>query len=401
MKTYGKIMSLVLATVMCFGIVSFAGCSDNTKAEAKSYMTVDINPSIEFTLDKDNKIVSVTALNDDGAVLISGTAFAGKTAEEGAKLVVELATQQGYLVKGEASKNADEVNIAVTGNTETAKKIYENVKGKVDKYIEDSGIAAAVKEGQAKGVEELRKMAIAMGLDKDEAVKMDAEALIKYIGESRKETAELMSEELRQMYYKAKNTEIKVAENEAVVKAIGTVDEAYKSAVEQLDNAKEALKSAEKAILDAYNTYFVKADSDYQVALKKVLEAKAEYNKQKAIVAEMTDSTEKAAAEVILKGKKTALDIAEGSLNGFKTTAEGFVKAASTTFDKAYEAIDTIKANLPSEIQTKLTSAAKDIDKAANTAKDKAFDNFEKLYKDQIAAYNTMVKDAQKAQKKA
>ena len=400
MKTYGKIMSLVLATVMCFGIVSFAGCSGKT-AEAQSYMTVDINPSVEFTLDKDNKIVSVTALNDDGAVLISGTAFAGKTAEEGAKLVVELATQQGYLVKGEASKSDDEVKIAVTGNTETAKKIYENVKGKVDKYIEDSGIAAAVKEGQQKGVEELRKMAIAMGLDKDEAAKMDAEALIKYIGESRKETAKLMSEELRQMYYKAKNSKIKIAENEAVIKAIGTVDEAYKQAVEQLNNAKKALESAEKAVLEAYNTYFVSADSKYQQAVKAVLDAKAEYNKQKAVVAEMADSIEKQAAEAILATKKATLDAAEGSLKGIKTAAEGLVEAASTTFDAAYEAIDTIKAKLPAEIKTKLEASVKDIDKAANTAKDKAFETFEKQYKPQIIAYDNMVKAAQKTQKKA
>ena len=393
MKTYGKIMSLVLATVMCFGIVSFAGCSGKT-AEAQSYMTVDINPSVEFTLDKDNKIVSVTALNDDGAVLISGTAFVGKTAEEGAKLVVELATQQGYLVKGEASKTDGEVKIAVSGNAETAKKIYDSVKGKVDKYIEDSGIGAAVKEGKAKGVEELRKMAIAMGLDK-------AEELIKYIGESRKETAELMSEELRQMYYKAKNSEIKIAENEAVIKAIGTVDEAYKQAVEQLDKAKDALKSAEKAVLEAYNTYFVSADSKYQQAVKAVLDAKAEYNKQKAIVAEMADSIEKQAAEAILATKKATLDAAEKTLAGMKTLAQTGVEVASTTFDKAYEAIDTIKAKLPSEIKTKLEASVKDIDKAANTAKDKAFETFEKQYKPQIIAYDNMVKAAQKTQKKA
>lgn len=400
MKTYGKIMSLVLATVMCFGIVSFAGCSGKT-AEAQSYMTVDINPSVEFTLDKDNKIVSVTALNDDGAVLISGTAFVGKTAEDGAKLVVELATEQGYLVKGEASKTDGEVKIAVSGNTETAKKIYDSVKGKVDKYIEDSGIAAAVKEGQQKGVEELRKMAIAMGLDKDEAAKMDAEALIKYIGESRKETAKLMSEELRQMYYKAKNSKIKIAENEAVIKAIGTVDEAYKQAVEQLDKAKEALKSAEKAVLEAYNTYFVSADSKYQQAVKAVLEAKAEYNKQKATVAEMADSIEKQAAEAILATKKATLDAAEKTLAGMKTLAQTGIEAASTTFDAAYEAIDTIKAKLPAEIKTKLEASVKDIDKAANTAKDKAFETFEKQYKPQIIAYDKMVKDAQKTQKKA
>ena len=402
MKTHGKIVSLVLATIMCLGMVSFTGCfgnDTNSTAEASSYMTVDINPSIEFTLDKNNKIVSVTALNDDGAVLVSGSAFVGKTAEEGAKLVVKLATEQGYLVKGEASSTDNEVNIAVTGNTETAKKIYENVKTKVNKYIEDSGIAAAVKEGEAKGLEELRKMAIAMGLDEDEAAKMDVEALIEYIGESRKETAELMSEELRQMYYKAKNTQIKVAENEAVVKAIGTANETYTKAVESLNSAKEALKEAETKILDAYNTYFVSADSDYQKALKDVLDAKAAYNKQKAEVAEMADGVEKTLEEGILAGKKSALDTADLVLSTAKTTAEAAIKVASTAFDEAYKAIDSIKASWPEEIQTVLTSAATEIDTAVNTAKDSAFADFEKLYKTQIEAYNTMIENAQKAQK--
>lgn len=197
------------------------------------------------------------------------------------------------------------------------------------------------------------------------------------------------------------NSKIKIAENEAVIKAIGTVDEAYKQAVEQLNNAKKALESAEKAVLEAYNTYFVSADSKYQQAVKDVLNAKAEYNKQKAVVAEMADGPDKKIAEGLLAGKKTALDIAEGSLEGIQTTAEGLVKAASTTFDAAYEAIDDIKAKLPAEIKTKLEASVKDIDKAANTAKDKAFETFEKQYKPQIIAYDKMVKDAQKTQKKA
>ena len=56
---------------------------------------------------------------------------------------------------------------------------------------------------------------------------------------------------------------------------------------------------------------------------------------------------------------------------------------------------------MPAEIKTKLEASVKDIDKAANTAKDKAFETFEKQYKPQIIAYDKMVKDAQKTQKKA
>ena len=59
-------------------------------------VTVDINPSVEFIVDDQNKVVSVTALNDDGSILIAGEAFVGKTPEEAVEMMVSLATETGW-----------------------------------------------------------------------------------------------------------------------------------------------------------------------------------------------------------------------------------------------------------------------------------------------------------------
>lgn len=66
-------------------------------------MQVDINPSVEFILDADDKVLSVTALNDDGALIVAGEAFVGKTAEDAVELMASISTDAGYLVKGELS----------------------------------------------------------------------------------------------------------------------------------------------------------------------------------------------------------------------------------------------------------------------------------------------------------
>ena len=405
MKTKFKVLSLVLATVMCFGLVSFAGCS-NTQAEAKSTMTVDINPSVEFTLDKDNKIITATALNDDGAVLIQGKAFAGKTADEGARMVVELATNQGYLVKGEIEGTANTINISVSGNKEAAEKIYQSAKDKVNKYISDKGIDAKVADFKARTTDELRKICVKMGLDEKEAAKMTDEELVKYLGEVREETKNLMSEELREMYYKAKNYEIKVAESDAVLNAM---DDATNLAVKGLKSAKEALQGGQKDMIDAYNKAFVSADSGYQKAVKALLDAKVEVNEARKEVAKaqeevdkISDEAAKKAAQTVLDTKLAAYDAAIKALEAAESGLETAKKAAQATFDLANQTFETLDKGLDGAIElvqvsfkTMYEAAEKDIDKAANTAKDKAFDNFEKLYKSQIAAYNDMVKNAQ------
>lgn len=408
MKIKTKALSIALAAITCFGMVGFVGCS-NTSAAATSSMTVDINPSVEFTLDKNNKILTATALNDDGAVLISGTAFAGKTADEGAKLVVELATEQGYLVKGEIEGSKDEIKIAVSGDTEQAKAIYDKAKTKVEQFVNDSGLTAAVADFKARTDAELKAIAVAMGLDEAEAAKMTNEEIMKYIGEVRKETAALASEELRQMYYKAKNAEVKLSENEAVIAAIGKVDGLTAALVTNLQKAQESLKNAEAQMLKLYEEAFVKEGCAYRTALKTLLDKKGEFNKAKVELSKakeeleaITDPTAKKAAQAVLDAKKAAYDVAEKGLEAAekalataKTLAESAVESGSKAFATASDGIDTLmKAITEASVKDKLEKAAKNIDKAVNTAKNEAFENFEKNYKAQIEAYNQMVAQA-------
>ena len=67
-----RIVALLLALSSAFAVCSLGGCKK--KNPEASRMTVEINPKVEFILDKDNKVVSATALNDDGAVILAGEA---------------------------------------------------------------------------------------------------------------------------------------------------------------------------------------------------------------------------------------------------------------------------------------------------------------------------------------
>ena len=117
-----RFISIFLLCALLLTALSFTSCSDaKPEADSVTRMTVDINPSGEFMIDDENKIVSVTALNDDGSILIVGEAFVGKTPEEAVEMMVTLASDTGYLVKGnvEASDNTVKFRFRATPNMQS------------------------------------------------------------------------------------------------------------------------------------------------------------------------------------------------------------------------------------------------------------------------------------------
>jgi hypothetical protein len=92
MKKIKVVTSVLCAALLGFSAFSLTSCGNGGGgADATTVMNVSLNPEVEFVLDANNKVVSVNALNEDGNLVISASAFEnieGKTAEEAAKLVI-------------------------------------------------------------------------------------------------------------------------------------------------------------------------------------------------------------------------------------------------------------------------------------------------------------------------
>ena len=95
-KKLSLILVTVLAVAACFAL---SACDfDNKKDEAETFVSIDINPSIEFTLDKNNKVLSVYGANEDGQVLLYGEdGIVGADIEVATAKALELAKQLGYV----------------------------------------------------------------------------------------------------------------------------------------------------------------------------------------------------------------------------------------------------------------------------------------------------------------
>lgn len=68
-----------------------------------AYVTVDINPSIELSVDTRGRVIAATALNDDGGLVLAGLNLAGRPLDEAVEAIADKAAERGYLGAGKAN----------------------------------------------------------------------------------------------------------------------------------------------------------------------------------------------------------------------------------------------------------------------------------------------------------
>ena len=386
MKFWKKIAACGLSVALAVGTgVLLTGCGGSEK-DAAARMQVDINPSVEFILDADNKVLSVTALNDDGSLIIAGEAFVGKTAEEAVEMMVSISTDAGYLVKGDLTAERDAITISITGDDAAAQELYEEVKAEIDGFLEESGIYAVVERGEELKLEALRELVMKAdpSVTEEEVAKMNEEQLINALKISRIETAQLITEELREAYNVAKEYDLRFAERQATKDVIDGLGSAYESFLNLYSKALDSYQETIAAVEQARYDNFVDVGSQYQKALAEVREQKDRVLAQRKEVAQLSEGPAKEAAEAALDAEEAALMFKEDALNIAGSAANAAFDLVLGAMKTAENVLIELEKTFPEEIKTALTESAQKTPEAMNEAKDKAFAKFEEAHKEDI-----------------
>ena len=386
MKFWKKIAACGLSVALAVGTgVLLTGCGGSEK-DAAARMQVDINPSVEFILDADNKVLSVTALNDDGSLIIAGEAFVGKTAEEAVEMMVSISTDAGYLVKGELTAERDAITISITGDDAAAQELYEEVKAEIDGFLEESGIYAVVERGEELKLEALRELVMKAdpSVTEEEVAKMNEEQLINALKISRIETAQLITEELREAYNVAKEYDLRFAERQATKDVIDGLGSAYESFLNLYSKALDSYQETIAAVEQARYDNFVDVGSQYQKALAEVREQKDRVLAQRKEVAQLSEGPAKEAAEAALDAEEAALMFKEDALNIAGSAANAAFDLVLGAMKTAENVLIELEKTFPEEIKTALTESAHKTQDAMNETKDKAFAKFEEAHKEDI-----------------
>ena len=397
MKRFFK-LSLVLVITVMMTFFLF-GCKKTPKEESLSRVTVDINPSIELLVDEENKVVSVTALNDDGNIIIVGEAIVGKSVEDAVALIINVSSDTGYLVKGEVEASENEIKISVSGDEEAQKELYNKVKAQVEKVTSEENIAAVVQKAEALEKEALEALVkkVEPELTDEELEAMTEQELLKVLEKARLERAMLYSEELEKAYNQAKEYEIKLVEKEETQKVIESMDASYQVYKEYYASLVDSFSQSIKKLEESYYEKLVDPESAYQVQYAKLLNAKAELIAQKEQVVALEEGAEKEAALKILETKEKVYNqVLEATTSLYELVSKTFEFMISQ-LKQIEERLVSYLDSLPAEIKTTLNAKATEIEASCNKAKDDFFAKFEEEHQEEINYYKALMEEQKAA----
>lgn len=371
-----KIITIMLALVMTLGLVlSVSACSPSE--EGVKVMTVELNPQVEFILDSNDKVVSVNAINDEGNYVIAKAQFVGMSADEALNAFLKISVEDGFLLEGEINAGENNVTISITG--EDAQKVYEEVTQKAKEFIESLDMVDVTVEFNFEPITKEDIEALVADCMRElnvEEIKAKTQAeLIKLLEASRKQTEDLLSQELKDYYYAERALQIRKAKLDAYIEAIkaqdniGIVSATLTAAQEQLDNLVTMISSYK----EEYKQKFLDTTSEYYQKMQEVVLAKKELLKARL---------ENATTEVIT-ALESAYELAVATINSAKEFAKAQVEVIDTAINEAYTkvtgAIDTI-------IET-LNVVVEDLDKIVSEAIAQTEANFESAFAKENGAY--------------
>jgi len=140
-----KLGSILLAILV---VVGLAACTDLGNEVSGYYVSVDINPSIEFVVNEDDIVESWVFHNEDAAVLCADLDFEGMNIDDAIELFVTEATAAGY-VDPEGEDNAVLITV-ITDDEETEEavqlrqRISERIRQRLNTHFAKNYINALV-----------------------------------------------------------------------------------------------------------------------------------------------------------------------------------------------------------------------------------------------------------------
>lgn len=279
-----KILTAGLLSLTC--MATAFGCSGGNKtetAEAKTYVAIDVNPSIELTLDANEKVLSVKALNEDGSVLLFNADIIGDDVETATEELVELAKSLGFITESNNS-----VSVSVCGEKDS--EVYGKIKAKFEAKGENFEIKvegdvnitlskelAKLKELYADNqaiaeltLSEFRLIKSAMAKDStltiEVAVTMDVEDLIKIIKDYN-EALDDLDDEVEDAIDKIKD-EYKAKEQQLIDEYYVQVSPLLATNIQILKDAYNKLHAFEEYELDKYEEIVFTEENLQEIAEK-------------------------------------------------------------------------------------------------------------------------------------
>lgn len=143
---YGDDSKLKIVATLCMLFIMFGSVFGfNFLANQRipvSYVAVDVNPGVEFTVNIYDEVISVSATNRDGELVLAGLDYKGQKIEDATRNFIDEVTKMGYIDK---NKDDNAVMITVVNDNEVkALNLQERLYAKINEFFVENHILGVV-----------------------------------------------------------------------------------------------------------------------------------------------------------------------------------------------------------------------------------------------------------------
>lgn len=156
-RSHGKLIALCCAALALLLTLTIVLIATKPKGGAVdlggSIICIDVNPSVEIVLNQNDEIISVKGGNADGALLIYGEEFVGKTKEQAVKRIVELLWRGGYL-------DSNEIRLYIDAADKKVNQLYANIYLAMSDELTLRGVAQTINGVTEEAVKQAKKYGV-------------------------------------------------------------------------------------------------------------------------------------------------------------------------------------------------------------------------------------------------
>ena len=360
-------LGVLSAAVVAGATMTLTACGGKEDEDKLQVMSMSVNPGIEFIVDEQDKVVSVTADNEDGAYILDKfSEFTGMSAKDAALKFLELSEQYGFVVSG--STNGETFTISVSG--EGAEDLYNDVKGKVNAKANELGLTIAnmIKLGE----EELEEIIAECYQEYSEAEidDLSEEKMLELLKQSREETKGLYTEDERLAYYKDRAQKVLEAKIDAIKEYLDAQSVTVKAMVQPvmtlLDTAYTQIQTAYSVIDSQLNTLngniktqldtYIAEKEEYLAAVEAYRDA-VEANASNVDALKQEMETLRAEAKTLQTNLSTARTNARDQImNAVKTTVHTGLATINTKINEILGHLSMSATELETAVNAELTA---------------------------------------------
>lgn len=134
-----RVAAIAAAFVLCCG-VGIGLFAYNTSDGIETTVSLDVNPSVEITLNKGDKVIDVTPLNEDGEIVVGDMDFEGVDLDVAVNALIGSMVQNGYI-----NELSNSILLSVNGkDTEKANQIRADLATKINDAMQSESVEGSV-----------------------------------------------------------------------------------------------------------------------------------------------------------------------------------------------------------------------------------------------------------------